>query len=286
MKILVIDNSRSKRKSLNKSMNNFNDLEVKEIESFDDIPKLLDYALNNNFELVIAAGGDGTMNRVINEAMNLKKPYRDRLMFSTLPCGKANDLARRFNLSKNYNKSLNKILIGKRVKLDIIQVNNKYFITGGGFGLPVQVIKETERLNYLKTDKVYLYAVLKILLKGYNKLNLEIDGKREKDLMLLSIMNQPFIGKRFHLTPNSKINDGYFNICAIKKGHSCFKDILVLQKVIKKSHLNKEWSKFDKLKKVNIKLDKEDYFIGDGELLEYSNNFNFKIIPQALNFIY
>jgi hypothetical protein len=63
--------------------------------------------------------------------------------------------------------------------------NKKYFITGGGFGLPAEVIKEKEKLTYFKKDYVYLYSVLKTFFKGYKGLNVNIGGTKKEDLMFI-----------------------------------------------------------------------------------------------------
>lgn len=282
IKTIIIDNSRKKSLPLLKH----DALKIIKTSSAKSVPKILRYAIKNKFNLVIAAGGDGTVNSMINAAMKIKKNERDKLSFSALPCGKANDLARSFNLVGDLNSCLSKIINGKIKKLDIIKVNHKYFITGGGFGLPAYVVKEKEKCPFFKSDLVYVYSVLRVFLRGYQGLNININGEKMKKLMLVSVMNQPFIGKRFFLSPDSKMTDSYFEVCILKKRAPLLGDLLILGKVLKRAHLEEKGSRLVKLKRLRVRLDKKMHFMGDGELLEYSNKFDFEIVPKSLNFLY
>jgi YegS/Rv2252/BmrU family lipid kinase len=291
MKVLIIDNANHKRgKELRRLITKkYPSIEILTTTDPEGIPGAVDYVIKNKINLLISSGGDGSINHLINEVMTRKEKLTKKILFAVLPCGKANDLARRLNLPQNFDKALSKILNGKRKKLDLVKVNNKYFITGGGFGLPSEVIEEKNRSNFSDYwgDKVYLFEVLKLFLFGYDGImKIKIGDQIYENVMLFSVMNQPFIGKRFFLNPDAKQNDGFFDTCIINKGKNTLSELLMLNKVINKEHKNYSWAKIDRIKDLEVTFDKERYFMADGELLEYSNKFKFSIVPEAISFRY
>jgi diacylglycerol kinase (ATP) len=291
MKALIIDNINHKRgKELRELVaKKYHSIEILTTADPEGIPEAVDYAIKKNIGLLISSGGDGSINHLINEVMKRKENLRKNILFAVLPCGKANDLARKLDIPKNLDNALNKILNGVKKKIDVIKVNNKYFITGGGFGLPSEVIKEKDKASFLDYigDKIYFLAVLKLFLFGYNGISqIKSNNQIHKNLMLYAIMNQPFIGKRFFLSPTAKENDGFFDVCIIEKGRNSLAEMLMLNKVLHKKHSNFNWAKLFKTKKLSVILNKKEYFMADGELLEFANKFNFSIIPRAITFLH
>ena len=291
MRAVLIDNISNKKESEELRIivsKNYPEIKVYKSNGFSQIPKILSKITKGKPEIIISAGGDGTINNIINNLMKLKKDLIKNTKLSVIHGGKANDLARILNIPRGTNQALKQILKGKSKKIDLIKVNQKYFITGGGFGLPAHIIMLKNKgsiFNFMK-EGFYLFLVLKSFLLGYKKVkNIKINNIEKNNLMLVSVMNQDFIGKRFFLNPEAKNNDGILNICLIKDSFNIFKRFYRLNKVINKNHKDYSWSEFIKSEKLKIKLDKETYFMADGELLEFSKEFNFSIVPKALNFI-
>lgn len=290
MKTLVIANiTHKKSEKLEKILRNkYPNIEII-TNSKEEIPNTIDYAIKNKIELIISAGGDGSINLLINEVMKRNKKVQKQFTFAVIPLGKANDLARKLNIPLNFKKAIAKILSGKKDNLDLIKVNKKYFITGGGFGLPKEVVIEKERypqLSFLK-DKIYLFNVIKIIFKGYKGTKkIYFNYKNYDNLMLFSVMNQNFIGKRFFLSPNAKNNDGLLDVCIIDRPNNLLKQIYMLIKVINKKHVNLNWAKHLKLKKLSVLFEKKEHFMADGELLDSSDKFDFSVMPKAITFLH
>jgi diacylglycerol kinase (ATP) len=290
MKALIIDNaSHKKSKKLIKILKKYLSIELLTTKDPEGISSVVDYALNNGFKLIISSGGDGTINHLINEMMTRKEDVRKNIFLSVLPCGKANDLARGLGIPKNLDKAIKQILSGRKINPDLIKVNKKYFITGGGFGLPAEVIWEKERSFICRNlgDKAYLYAVLKLIIFGYKEVkNLNFSKINYENIMLFSVMNQEFIGKRFYLTPSANNRDGFLDFCIIKKGKNFIIEFLRLLKVLKKNHLKCDWANFYKRKKLKVSFSKKEYFMADGEILDFSDKFYFSVISNQLTFLH
>ncbi len=259
-----------------------------------DIPvkSLLMDKFDDGFNLFYICGGDGTLNRVFEGYMGLEKEYRDKIFFSIIPCGSANDLARQLDLPLCVKKCILNIPNNK-VSIDIIKVNSRYFVTGGGIGIIEEVVNSLNNskiyspLNKLLKGTKYYFHLVKKIGFGYSGVYVSKIGSKmlNNTLMFLSVNNQPCIGKKFNLSPNSKNDDGVFEICGYPKPKNIIKSLDLSKKVVKGNHIWDDEVVLFESDNIDVLLDKEARFVGDGEILDYSNRFSLSIIPKAINLI-
>lgn len=251
--------------------------------------------IREGYRKFIICGGDGAINKFVNEIMKLKEEIRKDISIGIIPSGRANDLASFMGIPSNFEKALDVALKGKTKRIDLIKVNDNYVVTGGGLGLPKEIIEEIEALSNIFIGRllkkkigevIYLLYALKKFIFGYDGVKIKINNLKQYDkLMAIYLLNQPFLGKRFNLAPKANNNDGYFNVTMIKFVKSTLLNLRVLSLGIK--------GKLNKLPIVNekqenrliIKTDKEMYFMGDGELFDKNKIFNIKIVPKAIKII-
>ena len=110
--------------------------------------------------------------------------------------------------------------------------------------------------------------------------------KSKDNFSCLFVQNQRKIGKAFDISPDSKNNDGVFEICMIKNNRNLILNVLVLLNIIKKHRLRDKDKIFISAKKAIIKTKKKQHFMGDGEILEYSKKFKIRCVPKAINVLY
>lgn len=95
---------------------------------------------DEDFELVVCSGGDGTLNEVINGIMHVKEK-RPRIGY--IPSGTTNDYAYSLKIPKNMQKAAQLILEGEVFSCDIGEINGKYFTYTAAFGLFTEASYET-----------------------------------------------------------------------------------------------------------------------------------------------
>ena len=283
--ILVnLDSNNSKKviNYLNKTNQNYyssNDVKVSR--------GIIKQKLNQGYKEFIICGGDGSINKFINEYQKLPLNKRKSINLGIIPCGRANDLARALNLPLNTEKAFDIIQNRKTKQIDIIKVNNSVFITGGGLGLPAEIIVDVNKLSKnfftriikkLLGDSVYLWVTLKKFIFGYEG----IEDEKNK-LLAVYILNQSFIGKNFNLAPEAKNNDGYFDAKFVKIPPTFLSKFKTLSKGSKGEIDKLNWVSREKVKKLKIILKEPSYFMGDGELFEKGNEFKIEVIPHAIN---
>lgn len=168
------------------------------------------------FDLVVAAGGDGTINEVVNGIA----PLKHRPQMAVIPAGTTNDYARALKIPRDNPASAIK-LIGKEqtVKMDIGKANKKYFINiaaGGGLSdLTFEVPSE------LKTTFGYLAYLAKgaEMLPRIKPMNVRItydDGFFEGKVSMFFAGLTNSVGGFEQIAPDAKLDDGKFSLIIVK----------------------------------------------------------------------
>jgi diacylglycerol kinase (ATP) len=164
------------------------------------------------FTDIIIAGGDGTVNQVVNSLHKLGLP------FGILPCGSGNGLAFSASIPKNHEKALQVIYKGKTKLTDAFLVNENFSCMLCGLGLDAQVAhdfandpKRGLRTYIRKTLSNFLSA------KAYPFV-LKVNGKRiETEAFFISIANSNQFGNHFTIAPKARLNDGLLDIVVMTR---------------------------------------------------------------------
>lgn len=168
------------------------------------------------FDLLVAAGGDGTINEVINGIAAL--PQRPKL--AVIPAGTTNDYARALRIPRdNFADAAKVVLKGQMIQADIGQAGDQYFmnIAGGG--------SLTELTYDVSSEYKSVLGYLAYLLKGAEmlprirpmKARVEYDdGVYEGDvsMFLLGLTNS--IGGFEQIAPDAALDDGNFSLILVK----------------------------------------------------------------------
>ncbi|MFD2760203.1 diacylglycerol kinase [Lentibacillus juripiscarius] len=181
-----------------------------------DATKAARAAAERHFDLVIAVGGDGTINEVINGLA--EQEYRPKL--GIIPTGTTNDFARALWIPRDIGKAVDVILAGRSMFLDIGRVNHHYFMNIAGGGKLTELTYEVP--SKLKT----MLGQLAYYMKGIEMLpslkpthaRIEYDGEViDEDIMLFLVSNTNSVAGFEKLAPDAKMDDGYFDLMILKK---------------------------------------------------------------------
>ena len=171
-------------------------------------------AAQNGSEGVIAAGGDGTLSRIINGLAHSDTP----LIFA--PCGTGNDFVRSLKLPKDPIKALRCQLDARVSRIDLGKVNDTYFLNVSGTGFDVDVLRQAEKYKSKFTGlRAYLCGLFDAI-KHFKPMTamISIDGAPEEKLSftILSVGNGRYFGGGMKAVPDAKVNDGLFDMIAIR----------------------------------------------------------------------
>ena len=216
-------------RELDKQNVNYRSFHTKYPNHATEIAKQIATMYEDKIEGIIAVGGDGTMNEVVN---GLAKHPTVRVGF--IPAGTGNDFSRGFNIPNSPIAALKLILrkqgrpipqfdIGKATIGTSSQ--RKLFMNSLGVGFDAEVSKLTNQSlmkKYLSVVRlgslVYVIALLKLLFSFVpTSVTLSIDGTihRYQNVWFVTVSNQSFYGGGMKISPNARPNDGLLNITVI-----------------------------------------------------------------------
>lgn len=185
-------------------------------------------AAEEGVPFIAGAGGDGTANEIMNGlarwAQNSGHPQRIP-RFGMIPVGTGNDFGYNFQLPTDVPGACQKLMNGNLRWMDVGLVESDtepplYFVNGVGLGFDAIVNIESRKITALRGAAVYVPAALKTLLFYYRAPHTKVvfdEETLEDDLMMISVMNGERFGAVFHMTPGSRIDDGYFSLCFVRK---------------------------------------------------------------------
>ncbi|MDF2520236.1 MAG: YegS/Rv2252/BmrU family lipid kinase [Clostridia bacterium] len=178
--------------------------------AFDDI--------NQDYEIICAAGGDGTVSSVADAMARLDI----KLPLGIFPSGTSNDLAAYFGIPKDVKACCDIILQGTIKDIDLGRVNGSHFINVCSAGLLTDIPHKTDTnmKNTLGQMAYYIKGIEEIPKFSPIKMRLVSEDRViEDNMIMLLILNGGFAGGFTRLAPDASIDDGKMNVIAIKYGN-------------------------------------------------------------------
>lgn len=174
-------------------------------------------AVERGYDIIIAAGGDGTLNEVVNGMAG----FENLPPLGIFPMGTTNDFARAMGISKRWEDYCDLVIHNKTRPIDIGKVNGRHFINIAGGGSLTELTYEVP--SKLKT----MIGQLAYYMKGIEKvaslsptellIRAEGHGVLEGEFMLFLIANSNSVGGFEKLAPDARIDDGLLDVIAVRK---------------------------------------------------------------------
>lgn len=237
-----------------------------------------------DFDIIIACGGDGTVNEVVKGIMSCE----NKLPLAVLASGTVNDFANYLNIPKNIPNFFNMIKEEKTVEIDIGKVNDEYFVnvaaggllTGVGYQVPAETKALLGRLAY------YFEGIRELTSQNLEPLHVKIvsdEYTNEEDILLFVISNSSSIGGFTKLAPEADMLDGFLDVVIIK--NSAVSDLAnIFINVLTGDHINHPNVIYFKTKSIVLESNEDIPIDIDGE---YGGKLSakFQVIPKALRII-
>ena len=179
-------------------------------------------AAEEDCDLVVVGGGDGTVNETINGLMKANKNGRTCPTLGVLPVGRGNDFAFGVGIPEDIHEACEVLIQGQSRRIDIGRVTGgdypqgRYFGNGVGLGFDTVVGFEAAKIKWLHGKASYLVAVIRTIFQYKHAPLYEIvmDGEtiRQPSLMV-SVMNGRRMGGSFMMAPEGNPGDGVLDLC-------------------------------------------------------------------------
>ncbi len=183
----------------------------------------------NNYDLIVCTGGDGTLNEVVSGIISAEKTTP----IGYIPMGTTNDFANSVGLSRDISIATETVIREKPFKCDIGKFNEHYFTYVAAFGLFTSVAYSTpQQTKNMLGHAAYVLESVKGLadIKSYY-IKAEFNGGiYEEQVLFGMVSNTTQVAGFKNLTSNTaELNDGLFEVLFIKMPSNLteFKDIIV-----------------------------------------------------------
>lgn len=229
-------------------------------------------------DLLIAVGGDGTLNLAANAVA-----YTDTVL-GVVPAGSGNDFARIWIAGLNADDIITTALHGETIAIDLGKANDRYFLNNAGIGFDAELVKRLKhktwprRFSYMSRAVQMLptYRSQPIVLEDAS--NTVNAGTARKSFML-SIGNGRYFGAGLPITPHARVNDGVLAFTHIKENHRG-STLRCLTQMLLRKHLQSKHVQAGQIESLRVKSSGIPVQV-DGEYLGYSP-VDIQVCPGAL----
>jgi len=167
-----------------------------------------------NFDIIVAVGGDGTVNEICQGLRGTNKAI------AIIPTGSGNGLARHLKIPIDIKKAIGIINNYHIETIDTANINQYLFVNIAGIGFDAHIGHK-----FSNTKHRGFWSYMKITLQEYwnykpLKYKVKIDGKvykkKRKKYFLISFANSSQYGNNAYISPDAQINDGLIDVCFLK----------------------------------------------------------------------
>jgi len=186
--------------------------------------RLAQEAAGEGAEVVVAVGGDGTANEVLNGLMRARQAGSGAPAMGVIGVGRGNDFAYGMGVPAGLEVGFQILTQGKRHPMDVgfvkggLYPDGRFFGNGVGIGFDAVVGFEAAKIKWLHGFANYLVAALKTMFLYYRAplVRVELDDDMIKlPALMVSIMNGRRMGGGFMMAPQGKNADGLFDLCIV-----------------------------------------------------------------------
>lgn len=234
----------------------------------------------NNYSLIIAVGGDGTVNEVAKGLIGSK------CVMGIIPLGSGNGLARHLRIPMKTKEALEIINEGQSQYIDTATLNGEHFVNVAGIGFDAHIAHlyaKTVKRGPIEYAKMATQEFQKYKSKEYEVI---IEGQSYKlKAFLISFANSAQFGNNAYISPHAIINDGLLDVCLMSE----FPKVEAGQLAIKLFNKRLDKSRYMKIVRgTQIKVISQEPIKGhiDGEPIDLLNEIDIRVNQSALNIIY
>jgi diacylglycerol kinase (ATP) len=237
-------------------------------------------AAREGFGVVVAVGGDGTVNEVLNGIAGTEA------VLAAVHGGKGNDFATAAEMPRDSDAAADALLKAKIRPIDLGRVLNRYFINSVGVGFDAAVaLRVNQGVEPFKGVSAYIYAFLKTL-SSYQPVDMEIDignGPVHGKPLLVAVGIGQAYGGGMKIVPDAIQDDGLFDVC-IMENMKRSSLIYHFPKVFSGKLKNLEEAGMYRTSEVRLKLSEPRPLHLEGEIL-FGDCMHFTLEPKAMKIL-
>lgn len=231
-------------------------------------------------DVLVVAGGDGTLSDVINAIDTKENPI------AYIPLGSGNAMGYALKLRGDIADVATRIRDGRVRNFDLIRCDDRRLAYMVSIGLEGAVIQKRNEYKAKGSSgfKAYLMAFLIAYAKGFRGVHgaIAVNGRRHETSSLLSlmIMKQPYYGYGLKVMPEARLDDRQLHVRVLRAGWMTF-----LFGGATSLTVGNRAGSYQTAEQVSVELEKPLLMQADGDLAWKAKTFHFRVLPKALKII-
>ncbi len=251
--------------------------------------ELAEQAIGDGFETIVAAGGDGTTNEVVNGLMAASENGVSGTL-GIIPVGSGSDFANTAGVPPDLQGACHRLANGRTRIMDVGRVTlpgqaPRYFDNTVNVGFGGAVTLEARKAKWLRGIALYLPVVLKVIFLYYKAplVTIEYDGQKlVLPALMICVANGPREGGGFYVAPQAQPDDGLFDLCIVREV-SRLAMLGLVPHFMKGTHVGREPITMARARRVTISSPDDLVAHMDGEVLcTDGHRIEFEILPLRL----
>ena len=221
--------------------------------------ELASKAAGYGFDLVVAVGGDGTVNEVAQGLIGSNTPM------GIVPVGSGNGLARELGISMNMRRSARALVKGENLQLDVCKLNDQRFLCTSGIGFDAMIAYKMGKAASRGFLKYVQLVVQESIFYQPLDVRMKIDGVLiEEPVFLITFANASQFGNNAFIAPAASMTDGLIDVVVVRKFAKIWMPVFAVA-LFFKFILKLPFVDCYKAKQIELELAETPYYHFDGE---------------------
>jgi len=268
----------------------FGDVDISMTMAAGDALRLAERAAREGCTRLLVAGGDGTLNEVLNGVAAVEGALA-RTTFGVIPLGTGNDFAAALGLPEDVERAIEILVAGRELEVDVGILNDRHFVnvSAGGFIAEVSGAVDPQLKSW--TGKfAYIIGGAQVLI-NYEPVRARVraeeeDGRlfeRDTPIEMFAVCNSRLVGGGQPIAPRALVDDGLLDVCLVED-MTTLDFIGLLSSVPGGGHIEDERVEYLRARSLDIEFDREIKVNTDGEVLE-TRHCRYRVLPGAARFL-
>ena len=264
------------------------DIEVQESTAVGDLEEKVLSVARDGADIVIVAGGDGSVHEAVNGLMRSGTDCG----LALIPTGTGNDFAKAAEVTLDWQAAVR--ILSERIRskapyrrIDVGRMNDRYFANGAGVGFDAKVTALARAYRWPIGDLVYLLAIFRGMIDGIATPDMSIVSDELQwngPVTLANVSNGPWIGGMFHIAPMADHADGKLELL-IAAPVTRRRIVGLLPKLINGEHMGEPEITHASVTELVIESESPVPSHLDGEVGETGSRFEIRLLPGALKLL-
>jgi diacylglycerol kinase (ATP) len=243
-------------------------------------------AVQDGYDAVVAAGGDGTVSEVVNGLIRAAGDGPTRPL-GVLSVGTGNDFGDMNGIPRDLTTAAEVIAAGKVRQVDAGRINNHYFDNNCAVAMEPMVTIENIRMKRLSGNIRYVAALVKSLLKLQAwQMRIRWDeGEWEASTLLLSVCISPRTGGVFYMAPDARTDDGLFDVVFVPEIPK-WQVLAILPRLFRGTHISHPVVEYRRTRRLSLESSPGTPIHADGEVIaEAERKVDYEILPGKITLL-